>query len=185
MTYFRYDNNKRGFDMSGIEWEIYNLEKSGSFTPDVLISVYGLIFRDNERYVTIITRNRFHVANLYEQDTARFVEAITEVQQGRPNVPRSCVETIERFLNPISANSKIERLWYMDGDYLKHRNAPTDNHYAGYVLERPVIEDSSIITRVLEKQPLLNDTELHMLHSVNNSSSVCVDILYKILNKDK
>lgn len=78
MTYFRYDNNKRGFDMAGIEWSIFDA-KTLSFGDKLAI---GLQSDHHEGYAAIITRNNKHIATLGEMDTARFIQVITDKGKG-------------------------------------------------------------------------------------------------------
>jgi len=184
MTYFRYDGNKRGFDMSGIRWEIRNISQM----DDISKGCYEIKQGTGDTYATIVHyQGRPGAwATLDQFDTARFIEQIMKPYEEKylstPHVPKSALKTIEQFLgvNSIPPLDDAKPLWYMDNGFLKHRNAPKDARFDHYVLQdRPSRID--IISRVLQEQPMLSDAQIHMVHC--NSEDVCIKILQSILSK--
>ena len=180
MTYFRYDGNKRGFDTSGIEWEIHGLDDMDGLNK----SHFGVeAFVGG--YFTEIRRYGGCIATMNEQDTARFIDDVI-VGDGKPGNFHnlSGIDRIEAFLG-ITKSEQTNNLWYMDGDRLKHRNAPVDKQSAlSYVLYLYTETENHILlaARIIEEQPVVTDTQLDMLHSPSSNSADCIKILHTILD---
>ena len=186
MTYFRYDGNKRGFDTSGIRWEIYNVSVMDFMERNNL----GVEEGADDTYQAIVCHQGIAGvwANLNQFDTARFIDDVI-FSESKPEKAShlSGIDRIEAFLG-IPKTEQSNNLWYMDGDRLKHRNAPVDKHSAlSYVLYLYTETENHILlaARIIEEQPVVTDTQLDMLYSTSSNSADCIKILHTILDEGK